>query len=143
MSSGSLRRAFDPPTWLFVRVAADGFHVDGKTRQELVGRIFRTELRRKLFKDGELACESRDGITGKDDIRCDDCRHPRCRPMLRVALAAGSVRYVLDLASRSAQNLFALEDLADEEDLELEDLVVRVTVTSHDSWGEVCFERVR
>jgi hypothetical protein len=135
-----LRLAFQKPTYLPLKITPEGFEIDGNTFSELQGRVIKMTLIRKLFEDGIPTCSSPDGIRSDDGTACDDCQHPRCQPRLRLQLRAGSQVYLLDLATTSAKNLFALEDEAEAQGHELLDSTLKLTVVGHDHWGEVRFE---
>ena len=137
-----LREAFQRNTYLAVRITPSGFEVDEHHYDELHGRALQTSLNRRLFEDGVLACRSADGITAENGTLCDECRHPRCQPKLRLELAFGKTVFVLDLAPTSARNLFAMEDRAEAEGARLIDWTLRLAVTDRGNWGEVTFERV-
>lgn len=137
----AIRTAFLMPTPIFVRVATDHFVVAGEPVAVLTGRFLRTQLLRKLFQRGALVCYAPDGVESTDAIYCDGCRHPRCRPYLRVYLDRGQVHLVLDLSPASARNFLALEDDVAAEGLRLEHCPLRLTVTPRGSWGEVRFKR--
>lgn len=137
-----LRDAFRKPTYLAVRVTPDGFELDSHLYPRLEGRILKASLARKLFHDGILACSSPDGVRAEDGTVCEKCRHPRCQPRLRLQLASGSLVYLLDLPTTSAENYFALEDQADAHGARLLDWNVRLAVINRDHWGEVTFEKL-
>lgn len=137
----AIREAFRMPTPIFVRVAADHFIVDGEAVSILTGRLLRTQFLRKLFQRGALVCHAPDGVESTDGIYCDSCRHPRCRPYLRLYLDRGAVHLVLDLGPASARNFLAFEDDLVAEGLHLQHWPLRLTVTPRGSWGEVRFQR--
>ena len=72
----------------------------------------------------------------------------RARPHLGVAgtasaqLACGSLVYLLDLPTTSAENFFALEDQAEAQGARLVDWNVRLAVINREHWGEVTFEKI-
>jgi hypothetical protein len=138
----TLRRTFAKPTALLVRISPKGFLILDELSRELTGRIGKTHLVRKLFEDGVLICDSKDGRRARNGTLCPECRHPQCRPLLRIHLHWETVVYILDLAFTSAQNLLALETEALEERLQLSQWTLRLTVRDHGYWGEVLFERV-
>ena len=138
----ALRRAFAKPTTFPVKVSPRGFLIRDELSLELTGRVGKTHLVRKLFEDGVLICDSRDGREARNGTLCADCRHPRCRPQLRIHLHREPVIYILDLAFTSAQRLLNLEADALEEGMRLDQWTLRLTVRDHGYWGEVCFERV-
>jgi hypothetical protein len=137
-----LRHAFARPPTLLVKISPKGFLIDDELHDQLTGRITRVRLLRKLFEDDVLVCDSADGTRARNGTLCDDCRHPRCRPQLRVHLHDGRAVYILDLALTSAQNLFRIDDQAAAQDVPLDDWVLRLTVCDRDRWGEVRFERI-
>jgi hypothetical protein len=120
-----------------------GFAIADQVHEELVGRPVGYELLRKRFEDGELVCDSSDGVHARDGTVCAACLHPRCRPQLRLRLHDGSVSYLIDLAVTSAENLFAIEDQAEAAGQRLEDWTLRLTIRPRGGWGEVLFERVQ
>jgi len=136
-----IRRAFLLPTQLLVRVNTQGFVVADEMVAELSGRLQQVRLIRKLFQDGALACDSPDGIEARNGTLCEQCRHPRCRPQLRIVLERGSLHYLLDLNATSARNLIALEDELAAEGLRIEDCPVTLRIVSRGHWPEVRFER--
>jgi len=140
MSQQQLRGAFAQPALFLVKLQPDGFEIDGQSYQELAGRIIKTRLLRKLFEDGSLSCQSKDGVTADNGIACDQCRHPRCRPILRIQLLEQQRRYLIDLNASSAHNLFALEDRLHVAGQPLADTRLRLTVFNHGQWAEVQFE---
>lgn len=137
----AIREAFRMPTPISVRIAVDHFLVDGDAVPVLTGRLLRTQFLRKLVQHGALACYAPDGAESTEGVYCDDCRHPRCRPYLRLYLDRGAVHLVLDLGPASARNLLALEDDLVADGLHLEHCPLRLTVTPRGSWGEVRFQR--
>lgn len=141
-SSDAIRRAFAPVSTVPVRVTAEGFVVAGHEVEVLCGRVVRTSLVRKLFEDAVLVCDSLDGIRARNGTKCDICRHPRCRPQLRIWLADGSLRYLIDLPTTSAQNYFTIEDEAQAQRIPIDDWQLKLTVVDRGQWGEVRFERV-
>jgi len=141
MTDDLTRRAFTPPTTRLVRITRDGFLIEGHPLPELAGRVARTSLLRKLFDDGRLLCHSPDGLHAHNGTPCNHCRHPRCRPHLRLHLAQESTRYILDLPPTSARNLLALEDQALASGLPLHSWTLRLTVRNRGDWGEVAFQR--
>jgi hypothetical protein len=140
--SRTLRRAFAKPTTFLVKVSPQGFLIHDELSLELTGRVGKTHLVRKLFQDGVLSCDSKDGREARNGTLCADCRHPRCRPQLRIHLHREPVVYILDLAFTSAQSLLALEAEAMEQGETLDQWNLRLTVRNHGYWGEVCFERL-
>lgn len=137
----AIRRAFLLPTQLLVRVNPHGFVVADETVTELSGRLHQVRLIRKLFENGTLVCDSADGVEARNGTMCDACRHPRCRPQLRIVLDRGAVHYLLDVNATSARNLIALEDELTAEGLRIEDCPVKLTVVPRGHWPEVRFER--
>lgn len=141
----TLARVFQERTYVFVRVTPDGFErTDGSPVATLLGRIQKHHLIRKRFEGGRLACDSRDGVRSRRGFVCDECRHPLCRPQLRVHLVPDfttKVTYVVDLAVTSAQNLLALSDELAREEKRLDDVLLQLLVVRHGHWGEVRFER--
>jgi hypothetical protein len=137
-----IRRALARPVFRFVRVTPKGFVVDDEQPvHELIGRIRRTHVVRKLFDGGFLACDSKDAITARNGTLCDECRHPRCRANLRVHLQEGTLVQVLDLAPSAAKDLLALADQLEAKRLELDDVPVRLTVEDRGHWGYVHIHR--
>jgi hypothetical protein len=143
MDRRSIRDAFRRPAPCFIRVTSTGFLIDGKTCLDLVGRPATYRLLRKLFEDGQLVCDSPDGLTARNGTLCDACRHPRCRPLLRLHLVGTTSNYVLDLPASSAENFFAVEDQALAEGDRIDRWTLHLTVTPNGTWGEVHFERLR
>lgn len=139
-----IRAAFEKPVSVWVKVTPKGFLLEGACSplKDLEGRVVGLRLVRKLFRNGALACHSPDGIRARNGTLCSQCLHALCRPQLRVRLASPTTISIFDLAGRSADNLLALEELAEAEGLDLVDLVLRLTVTDHGSWGEVRFQRL-
>lgn len=137
-----LRRAFADTAPLLVRVTQDGFLVDGDVQPELVGHVTRADLLRKLFQDGKLLCNSTDGVTARNGTVCAECRHPRCRPQIRLALAGNDATHIIDLGTTSARNLFAVADEAQRDGATLDGWLLRLTVQPREGWGEVHFERL-
>jgi hypothetical protein len=140
ISNEQLRGAFAQPALFLVKLQSDGFEIEGQSYAELAGRVVKTSLLRKLFEDGALSCQSKDGVTADNRSTCDQCRHPRCRPILRIQLIDQQRRYLIDLNASSANNLFALEDRLHATDQALASTRLRLTVFSHGQWGEVRFE---
>ena len=138
----TLRRAFVKPTTFLVKISPKGFVIHDELSPELTGRVGKAHLLRKLFEDGVLICDSKDGRHARDGSVCSECRLPRCRPQLRIHLHWEPVIYILDLAFTSAQSLLALEAEALEQGQSLEQWNLRLTVRDHGYWGEVLFERV-
>ena len=138
----TLRRAFAQPTTFLVKISPQGFLVRDELASELTGRVGKAHLVRKRFEDGVLVCDSKDGRQARNGTRCPECRHPRCRPQLRIHLHWESVIYILDLAFTSAQSLLDLEAEAAGQGQTLDQWTLRLTVRDHGYWGEVCFEHV-
>lgn len=137
----AIRRAFLLPTQLLVRVNTQGFVVADEMVTEISGRLHQVRLIRKLFENATLVCDSSDGIEARNGTLCDECRHPRCRPQLRVVLDRGPVHYLLDVNATSARNLIALEDALTAEGVRIEDCPVKLTVVPRGHWPEVRFGR--
>jgi hypothetical protein len=140
ISKEHLRGAFARSTLFLVKLLPDGFEIDDQSYDELGGRVIKTALLRKLFEDGALSCQSKDGLTAENGTVCDQCRHPRCRPILRIQLLEQQRRYLIDLNASSAHNLFALEDQLQAAGQTLADTRLRLTVCNRGLWGEVKFE---
>jgi hypothetical protein len=140
MDRRSIRDAFHRSASRFVRVTANGFLLDGQLCSELVGRPASYRLLRKLFEDGQLVCDSPDGQQARNGTICDACRHPRCRPILRLHLVGTSSNYILDLTASSAENFFSVEDQALAAGQRLDGLLLRLTVAPNGTWGKVHFE---
>jgi hypothetical protein len=136
-----LRQAFARRTYVLIRVTQKGFRLEDDILPELSGRIIKSTMLRKLFQDGDLVCQSKDGVTAEDGTVCATCLHPLCRPQMRIQLLNGSCAYVIDLAVTSAQNLLDFEDEAKAEDKRLRDLEVVLTILDRGHWGEVRFAR--
>jgi len=134
-----VRDAFRPTPRVLARVTPRGFAIEGREVRTIDGRVTRLGLVRKLFKDSALVCSSKDGVRAKDGTLCDECRHPRCQPQLRVELQAGDRTLLLDLAFSSARNLLALRDRVDPEGVALDDVPLRLSVVDRGKWGEVVF----
>jgi|GEM_PF-3596597 len=142
-TDAQLRAAFRKTDYIPVKIVPDGLLVDERTLDALRGRIVHCQIRRKLFADdGTLDCHSPDGVTAADGRSCEECLHPRCRPWLRIHLASAHRRYILDLASTSARNLFEIEDQLGEEGNDLYETPLELCVQSHGHWGEVVFIRL-
>ena len=136
-----IRQAFLPPLQVPVKVTAQGFEVDGEVFPELIGRVRRVSLARKLFEDSILTCQSQDGVSGTGGKICDRCRHPQCQPRLRLQLDSGHVVHLLELPPSSAKNLLAMVDAAERQRAHLWDWTLRLTVENRGHWGEVRFQR--
>lgn len=139
--SRAIREAFRLPTPVLVHVAAGDLVVAGKRESALIGRIIHVQLRRRLVQWGRVNCESPDGIEARDGTLCDECRHPQCRPRLRIYIDRGATHWVLDLGRASARNLLVLEDAIVADGLRLEDCPLRLTVVPRSAPSEVRFER--
>ena len=136
-----LRREFTRGGQLFARVTPRGFVVDGEVHKELVGRLGKTQLVRKLFVDGTLACDSQDGVSARGGRVCETCDETGCQPQLRMRLhAPGDMVVIVDLASSSARNLFAVEDHLVKSGRTIADADLRLFITDRGRWGEVRFE---
>ena len=78
---------------------------------------------------GELTCDSQDGLRARSGKVCETCEEQRCQPMLRIQLqSAGEILLVLDLATSSVRNLFALEDRIVKQGRSLGDVELKFTV---------------
>jgi hypothetical protein len=144
MSGERDRRLFGRPPLLRVRVRPQGFQiVESEERvSEIEGYVLAWKAIRKLFLDGVLSCQSNDGIVARDsNTECEKCRHPLCRPQIRLRLADRHVHYLLDLAVSSAQNFLAVESAMVAERFRLAEVELRLTVKNRAYFGEVCFER--
>jgi hypothetical protein len=139
-SFDQLRASFRSTRIVLVRILPGGFRAKDTLLTELTGRITRLRLLRKRFDKGTLVCDSTDGIEARNGTLCDACRHPRCRPWLRIWLGTDQATYVLDLAVVSAGNLLALEEIARHRGEDLHELTLTLSVVDHGSWGEVMFE---
>ena len=138
---GRMRSALSRPVYLFVRVAPGAFVLEREERDDLAGRIVKSQLVRKRFEEGVLACDSRDGITARTGTVCEACLHPRCLAFVRIHVRDGPVIYVLDLAPTAARALLDLTDAVEAEDLHLEDVPVHLTVENRGRWGLVRIDR--
>ena len=138
----TLRRAFAQASTFPVKISPRGFLIRDELSPELTGRVGKTHLVRKLFEHGVLICNSKDGRQARNGTLCPECRHPRCRPQLRIHLHEEPVIYILDLAFTSAQRLLDLETEALEEGVRLDQWTLKLTVLDRGYWGEVCFERI-
>jgi hypothetical protein len=138
----AIRQAFLLPTQFLARVTTQGFLVDDQPVAELSGRLHQLRLVRKLFANGALACDSPDGVEARNATLGDPCRHPRCRPPLRIVLDRGTVHYLLDVNATSARNLLALEDELATEGIPIEGCPLKLTVVSRGHWPEVRFHRL-
>ena len=136
----ALRGAFQRPITVLVKIAKDGFRIDDDLTTSIEGRVVKTMLLRKRFDGSVLICDSQDGITARNGTACDSCRHPICRPQLRIYVHDGVVSHVIDLAATSARNFFRVEDEVARRELSLADVVVRLTVVDRHHWGEVRFQ---
>ncbi len=139
-----IREAFEKPVTLWVKITPTGFLLEGEDSpiRDLEGRVIRVQLVRKLFRRGALLCHSADGIRARNGTLCAHCLHPLCKPQLRIHLASPTLRCLLDLSGRSADNFLALEAQFEAEKLDLVDQVLRLTVADRGKWGEVRFDRV-
>jgi hypothetical protein len=140
ISHQQLRGAFAQPTLFLVKLQSDGFEISGQAYEELAGQVVKTRLLRKLFEDGALSCQSKDGVTADNGSACNQCRHPRCRPILRIQILEQQRRYLIDLNASSANNLFTIEDQLHAAGQALATTRLRLTVFNHGQWGEVRFE---
>jgi hypothetical protein len=136
-----MRSALARPTYLFVRVAPDGFVLEHEDRSELTGRIVKSHLVRKRFEDGMLACSSPDGVTARDGTACDSCLHPRCTALVRIHVRDGPVIYVLDLAPTAARALLDFTDAVEADRERLEHVPITLTVDNRGRWGLVRIDR--
>jgi len=132
-----VRREFGRDCYSYVKVTPRGFDVDDEVLDELCGRIVKAVVIRKRFEDGALTCDSKDGIKSRDGLVCDQCRHARCRPMMRIHFRCAGIRLIIDLAPSSATNLVALEQRGD---VDLETAKLRISVLDRGHWGEVTFQ---
>jgi hypothetical protein len=140
---GLIYQAFQEPVRIFARVTPQGFMIgSGDAIPALEGRVSELGLRRKRFEDGSLRCHSLDGVRSRTGIACDLCRHPDCRPQLRIHLADGSLLYILDLGWTSAKNLIAVIQELEAAGERLVDWPLRLTVIPQQHWGEVRFEKL-
>ncbi len=141
MRPSAHRHLFNRPTVVFAKVRPDGFLLSQTEElvSELKGRVMQVIAMRKLFDGAVLACQSRDGATSQDGARCEECRHPRCRPVLRLRLADGRVHYLLDLAISSARNLIALEERLERQGSALEAVPLQLSVSNRGRYGVVEF----
>lgn len=139
---GNFRRSFRKNLWVPIRVRPGGFEIEDVLYEELTGRVIKVRLLRKRFEEGTLECYSADGVRSREGVLCDECRHPECRPQLRVHLESGSTIFVFDLAHTAAMNLLTLEEdlRTKSRDLATTDLVL--TVINRQWWGEVSFRIV-
>lgn len=135
----SIRDALSQPKLRLVRVLPHAFQVQDEELTELRGRVHRVHLVRKLFEDGSLVCDSKDGYLARNGTKCEDCLHPRCRTLLRLYLDCGDGLALIDLNPTSAQNFFEIEDVAREAQLDLRKLDLCLSVTNQRHWGEVRF----
>ncbi len=136
-----IRQAFRGPLHVPAKITPNGFEVEGHLFPELLGRVGRLSLARKLFEEGILTCLSSDGEHGTGGRACSLCCHPDCQPRLRLQLVSGHLVHLLELPASSAKNFFAVEDAAARAGARLWDWVLRLTIESHGHWGEVRFER--
>ncbi len=137
-----LRQAFRRHPRVVARVTPHGFAFFDQKVPHLEGRIAKAHVVRKLFLDSVLACFSKDGVRARDGTVCDDCRHPRCQPQMRIHMNERHAVFLVDLAYSSARNLIALLDVLDGEGLAVEDVTLRLSVLDHGRWGEVVFARL-
>jgi hypothetical protein len=138
----SLRLVFARHNVALVRVTATGFLVDHDHHDQLQGRVTRQQLLRKRFDDGQLVCDSANGIRARNGTLCETCLHHQCRPWLRIHLTGAEHTYIVDLAVTSAQSLLALEDDLTNDGQPLSQSILRLTVRDRGRWGEVCFEPI-
>ena len=143
MDRRTIRAAFRRTTTRLARVTPQGFLVGDERHHELIGRLDSYQLLRKRFEDGELVCDSPDGVNARTGQSCQACLHPQCRPQLRLRLRDGPFSYLIDLAVTSAENLFEIEDDAEAKGCRIEDWHLRITIKPRGGWGEVRFERHR
>jgi hypothetical protein len=141
MRREQIREAFKKSAIVIVKITCDGFEVCGNPYSALEGRVRKVSLVRKMFEDCFLACSSTDGVYGTEGKSCAGCQHPSCQPRLRLQLASGLVRYLLELNTTSARNFLKIEDQAIQEGCAVSDWTLKLTVASRQYWGEVCFER--
>jgi hypothetical protein len=132
-----VRREFGRECYSYVKVTPRGFDLDDEILEELRGRVVKAAIIRKRFEDGALVCDSKDGVKGRDGLVCDQCRHPRCRPMMRIHFLCAGIHLVIDLAPSSANNLVALEQRGD---VDLETTELQISVLDRGHWGEVVFQ---
>jgi hypothetical protein len=134
-----VRREFSRECFSYVKVTPRGFDIDidDEVVEELRGRVVKATVIRKLFEDSVLTCDSKDGVTGREGIVCAQCRHLRCRPMMRIHFLCAGINLVIDLAPTSAQNLVALEQRGD---VDLETAELNIAVIDRGHWGEVTFQ---
>lgn len=137
-----LRQAFRRHPRVVARVTPHGFAFFDQEVPHFEGRIAKAHVVRKLFWDSVLACFSQDGVRARDGTLCDDCRHPRCQPQMRIHLHERHAVFLVDLAYSSARNLIALLDELDGEGLAVDDVTLRLSVLDHGRWGEVVFARL-
>ena len=144
MSGDQDRRLFGRPPLLRVRVRPLGFEIVESEEQvsQIEGYVLAWKAIRKLFLDGALSCQSDNGVVARDGTVCEKCRHPLCRPQIRLRLADRHVHYLIDLAVSSAHNFLALESAMVREGFRLAEVELRLTVKDRGYFGEVCFERV-
>jgi hypothetical protein len=138
----TFRRAFHRPPRILARITPKGFAFLEEQTPELTGRIGHVRLIRKLFEEGFLTCSSSDGVRARNGTVCDDCRHPRCQPRLRIHIHERHAVFVLDLAYSSARNLLRLQHELRSEGLPLDDVNLQLSVKNRGRWGEVIFERL-
>ncbi len=143
MSAPPERRLFARPPTRLVRVRPGGFEFQdtGEVVPEILGHVTAHRGQRKLFLEGILACQSSDAVVAANGTVCETCRHPLCRPQIRLYLADRNALYVVDLAVSSAKNFLDLEDSVQGEGLRLRDLRLRLCVEDRGHYGEVQFER--
>jgi hypothetical protein len=132
-----VRREFGRECYSYVKVTPRGFDVDDEVVDELCGRIVKAVVIRKRFEDGALVCDSKDGVKSRDGLACDQCRHARCRPLMRIHFLCAGTRLIIDLAPSSANNLVALEQRGN---VDLETAELRISVLDRGHWGEVVFQ---
>lgn len=145
----TLHNAFSARSYLFVRVTPGGFHIhadqaDESAAASLTGQVRKHHLVRKRFEDAVLVCDSKDGRRSRQGNACQECRHPLCRPSIRIHLVppfTSRVVYILDLAVTSSQNFLRIAAEIEAEHKSLADVTLKLSVYNQGHWGEVRFER--
>jgi len=137
----SIRKAFQKPPCLLVKVVPKGFCVEDEIIETLTGRIVRSRLIRKRFEENALVCDSSDGKRSREGQVCSECRHADCRPLLRIHLRSEGIRYVIDLAFTAAHNFFCMEDQAEACGEKIKEWDLSLNVVDHGRWGEVRFDK--
>jgi len=128
----------------FIRVVADGFQIAGYVEPTLKATIQDEQVARKLWDRGRALCQSIDGnsslTTGKACRVCKDQR--RCTSRLILYVLTDDTPFRIALNYTSAQNYLAFRKPILEAGQDLNQLLVALSVISHQTWGEVQFQQL-